>query len=78
LFYQIAQTLFEMSVWSQELISDHDMVLFTLKLSCHKKRHVRRKIYMRKRLDNERIKLELKTLAEKLNTHYDKNSVEAK
>jgi len=53
-------------------------VLFTLKLSCHKKRHVKRKIYIRKQLDNERLKLELKTLAEKLNTQYDNNSVETK
>ena len=59
-------------------ISNHDIVLFTLKLSCHKKRHVKRKIYIRKRLDNECIKLELKTLAGKLNTLYDNNSVETK
>ena len=38
-------------------MSDHDIVLFTLKLSCHKKRHVKRKIYISKRLDNERIQL---------------------
>ena len=59
-------------------ISDHDIVLFTLKSSCHKKRHVKRKVYIRKRSDDERIKLELKTLAAKLNTQYDNNSVEAK
>lgn len=59
-------------------ISDHDIVLFTLKSYCHKKRHVKRKVYIRKRSDDERIKLELKTLVEKLNTQYDNNSVEAK
>ena len=58
-------------------ISDHDLVLFTLKLSCHKKRHVKRKVYIRKGSDDERTKLELKTLSAKLNTQYNKNSVEA-
>ena len=36
-------------------ISDHDKVLFTLKSSCHKKRHVTRKVYIRERSDDERI-----------------------
>ena len=53
-------------------------MLFTLKSSCHKKRHVKRKVYIRKPSDDEPIKLELKTLAAKLSTQYDKNSVEAK
>lgn len=53
-------------------------MLFTLKLSCHKVRHVRPKIYIRKQLDNECMKLELKTIAEKLNTQYDNISVEVK
>lgn len=77
LSYEIAQTLFAMSVLLPG-ISDHDIVLFTLKSSCHKKRHVKRKVYIRKRSDDERIKLELKTLAAKLNTQYDNNTVDAK
>ena len=36
------------------------------------------KVYIRKRSDDERVKLELKTPAAKLNTQYDNSSVEAK
>ena len=47
-------------------ISDHDMVLFEVNLTCRKKRPVKRKIYIRKRADTSRIKKELQGLADDL------------
>ena len=43
-------------------ISDHDIVLFTVKTSCQRKRNVRRKVYIKKKADSDRIKqVELQT-----------------
>ena len=47
-------------------ISDHDMVLFTVRPSCKKKRNVKRKIYCSKRANCIRIKEELKALSNDL------------
>ena len=43
-------------------ISDHDIVLFTVKTSCQRKRNVKRKVYIKKKVDSARIKQELQTL----------------
>ena len=42
-------------------ISDHDIVMFTVKSSCKKKRNVKRKVYMKKKADSNRIKEELQS-----------------
>ena len=45
-------------------ISDHDIVLFNVRASCQRKRNVKRKVYIKKKADCQRIKRELQSLAE--------------
>ena len=43
-------------------ISDHDIVLFTVNISCRRKKNVKGKIFIRKKADSTRIKEELTKL----------------
>ena len=45
-------------------ISDHDIVSFNLKVYCQRKRPVKRKIYIRKKADHDKIKQEFKKFSE--------------
>ena len=47
-------------------ISDHEIVLLTVRPSCKKKRNVKRKVYCGKRADRARMKEELKVLSDDL------------
>ena len=59
-------------------ISDHDIVLFQVNLACTKKRRVKRKIYIRKRANTDRIKDELQNLADHFEQSLKNESVETK
>lgn len=48
-------------------ISDHDIVAFSLNVSCQNKRWVKRKIYIRNRADTNRVKEELR----KFSNHFE-------
>ena len=59
-------------------ISDHDIVHFTLNVRCKRKRNVKRKIYIRKKADQTRIRQELQTFAQNFDNVTQGKSVEAK
>ena len=45
-------------------ISDHDIVSFNLKVHCQRKRPAKRKIYIRKKADHDKVKQELNKFSE--------------
>ena len=59
-------------------ISDHDIVHFTLNVRCKRKRNVKRKIYIKKKADQTRIRQELQTFAQNFDNVTQGKSVEAK
>lgn len=59
-------------------ISDHDIVLFTVNTTCKKRKNVKRKIYFRKKADSDRIKEELKKLANDINLNNESKTVDEK
>ena len=59
-------------------ISDHDIVLFTVNTTCKKKKNIKRKIYFRKKADTDRIKEELKKLADNVNLNSENKTVDEK
>ena len=59
-------------------ISDHDIVLFNVRASCQRKRNVKRKVYIKKKADCQRIKRELQSLAETQAPDTDDASVDEK
>ena len=59
-------------------ITDHDTVLFTVNTTCKKKKNIKRKIYFRKKADTDRIKEELKKLAENVNLNSESKTVDEK
>ena len=56
-------------------ISDHDIVLFTVKTSCQRKRNVKRKVYIKKKADSTRIKQELQTLITTQHQEFNSSNV---
>ena len=45
-------------------ISDHDMVLFSVEISCRKKKNVKRKVYIKRKTSYSRIKKKLNESAD--------------
>ena len=56
-------------------ISDHDIVHFTLNTRCRRRPSVKRKVYIRKKADSERIRKELQTFTENFNKSTEGKSV---
>ena len=56
-------------------ISDHDIVLSTLNTRCRRKPSVKRKVYIRKKADSDRIRKELQTFIENINKSAEGKSV---
>ena len=56
-------------------ISDHAIVLFTLNTRCTRKPSVKRKVYIRKKADSNRIRKELQTFTENINKSAEGKSV---
>ena len=59
-------------------ISNHDIVLFTVNTTCKMKKNIKRKIYFRKKADTNRIKEELKKLADSVNLNSESKTVDEK
>ena len=59
-------------------ISDHDIVYFQVNLKCKKKSQVKRKIFIRKRADNELIRQKLRELANDFECLLKHGSLDAK
>ncbi|CAB4045321.1 RNA-directed DNA polymerase from mobile element jockey-like, partial [Paramuricea clavata] len=59
-------------------ISDHDIVYFQVNLNCKKKRHVKRKIFIRKRADKELIQQKLRELANNFECSVKQESLDTK
>ena len=59
-------------------ISDHDIVLFTVNTTCKKKKNIKRKICFRKKTHTDRIKEELKKLADNVNLNSESKTVDEK
>ena len=59
-------------------ISDHDIVHVTLDVRCKRRKNVKRKIYIRKKADQTRIRQELQTLGQDFENKMQGLSVDAK
>ena len=59
-------------------ISNLDIVFFTVNTTCKKKKNIKPNIYFRKKADTDRIKEELKKLADNVNLNSESKSVDEK